>query len=60
VTTKTAYDKSFLLLLFLIITKNTNELFAILEKQISKKNLCILFLFCGGPVASLQIRPWIC
>jgi hypothetical protein len=37
VTKETAYDKSFLLLLFLIITKNTNEHFVILKKQMSRK-----------------------
>jgi hypothetical protein len=38
-----------------VITKNTSSLLEILVKQMSQKNLWILFPFCGGPVATARV-----
>jgi hypothetical protein len=37
------------LLLFLVITKNSKQLFVILERQYVSVKLWILFQFCWGP-----------
>jgi hypothetical protein len=53
VKTNLGYDK-YLWFLFLKITKNTNLLFVILEKQMSQWNLWILFLFLEASGRSSQ------